>query len=129
MASRYGTVSAASAASRTTGLALKAMPRPAAASMSMSLAPSPTAMVRASGTPAAAAKVASAAAFPARSTMAPGQLAGDDAPVHDELVGGQVVDAQLGDERADHLREAAAHHGQLVAESFQGAHQGPRARA
>ena len=32
------------------------------------------------------------------------------------------------DERADHLREAAAHHRQLVAEPFEGAHQGPRAR-
>ena len=39
-----------------------------------------------------------------------------------------MVDAQLGDERPDHLRKAAAHHGQFVAESFQGAHQGARAR-
>ncbi len=71
MASRYGTLNAVSAACRTTGLALKAMPSPAAASMSMSLAPSPTAMVRASGTPAAAAKRVNASALPARSTTGP----------------------------------------------------------
>src|SRR4029077_3240721 len=45
IASRYGTLSAVSAARCTTGFALNAIPRPAAASMSMSLAPSPTAMV------------------------------------------------------------------------------------
>ena len=90
-----GTLRAVSAAWRTTGLALKAMPSPAAASMSMSLAPSPTAMVRASGTPAASAKIASAAAFPARSMIGPVQLAGDDARLHGQHVGRQVVDAQI----------------------------------
>ena len=87
MASRYGTLRAVSAASRTTGFALKAMPNPAAANMSMSLAPSPTAMVRARGTPAASAKIASAAAFPARSMIGPIQLAGDDARLHGQHVG------------------------------------------
>jgi hypothetical protein len=46
MASRYGTLIVVSAAWRTRGLALKAMPSPAAASMSRSFAPSPTAIVR-----------------------------------------------------------------------------------
>ena len=71
MASRYGTLSAVSAAWRTIGLALKAMPRPATASMSRSFAPSPTAMVRDRGTPAAAANRRRASAFPARSTIGP----------------------------------------------------------
>ena len=84
-----------SAAWRTTGLALKAMPSPAAASMSMSLAPSPTAMVRASGTPAASAKRASAVGLAGPVHDRPLQLAGDDAAVEDEDVGRQVVDAQV----------------------------------
>ena len=47
MASRYGTLSAVSAALRTTGLALKAMPSPATASMSRSFAPSAATVIRA----------------------------------------------------------------------------------
>jgi hypothetical protein len=71
MASRYGTLSEVSAASRTTGLALNATPSPAVAIMSRSLAPSPTATVWDSGTPAAAANRRSASAFPARSITGP----------------------------------------------------------
>jgi hypothetical protein len=59
------------AACCTTGLALKAIPRPAALSMSRSFAPSPIAIVAASGTPASAANLRSARALPARSTMSP----------------------------------------------------------
>jgi hypothetical protein len=67
-------VTDASAASRTTCLALKATPRPAAAIMSRSLAPSPTATVWLSGTPACPANRRSAAAFPARSMTGPASL-------------------------------------------------------
>ena len=60
-----------SAASRTAGLALNAMPSPAAAIMSRSLAPSPTATVWDSGTPASAANRRSASALAARSITGP----------------------------------------------------------
>ena len=60
-----------SACSRTTGLALKAMPSPAASSMSRSLAPSPIAMVRESAIPSSRANRRSASALAARSTTAP----------------------------------------------------------
>ncbi len=63
--------------------------------MSMSLAPSPTAMVRASGTPAAAAKRVSASAFPARSTIGPRSSPVMTPVVEHELVGGEVIDAEL----------------------------------
>ena len=81
------------------GLALKAMPSPAAASMSMSLAPSPTAMVRASGTPAASAKRASAVRLAGPVDDRPVQLPGDDPAVEHEHVGRQVVDAEVGHQR------------------------------
>ncbi len=67
--SRYGTLTAVSAASRTTGFALKATPRPAAPIMPRSLAPSPTATVCDSGTPAACANRRSAAVLPSLSTI------------------------------------------------------------
>ena len=89
----------------------------------MSLAPSPTAMVRANGTPAAAANEASAVAFPARSTMVPSSSPVTTPPSSDEDVGRQVVDAEVGHQRSDHLGEPPAHHGQLVAEPLQRAHQ------
>jgi hypothetical protein len=69
--SRYGRLSAVSAASRTTGLALNAMPSPAAAIMSRSLAPSPTATAWLSGTPARSANRRSAPALPGRSITGP----------------------------------------------------------
>ncbi len=71
MASRLGTLTDVSAALRTTGLALKAIPSPAAAIMSRSLAPSPTATDWLSGTPAAAANCRSARSLPGRSTISP----------------------------------------------------------
>ncbi len=64
-------MTAVSAASRTTGLALKAIPKPAAASMSRSLAPSPTATVCSTGMPRSAATRRSRSAFPALSITGP----------------------------------------------------------
>ena len=116
MASRYGTLNAVSAARRTTGLALKAMPSPAAASMSMSLAPSPTAMVRASGTPAAAAKRTSAVGLAGPVDDWRRQLARHDAVGRARErwpPGGRCPGPH---ERLDHLGEPPAHHGDLVAE-------------
>ena len=46
----------------------------------------------------------------------------------DQLVGGQVVDAEVLRDGLDHMREAAAHHGQFVTEPFERAHQGARPR-
>ena len=71
IASRWGTLSEVSAALRTAGLALNAMPSPAAAIMSRSLAPSPTATVWLSGTPALAANSRSVRSLPGRSMISP----------------------------------------------------------
>ena len=82
----------------------------------MSLAPSPTAMVRASGHARRRGEAhASAVGLPRPVDDRPLQLAGDHARLEHEHVGRQVVDAQVAHQRADHLGEPAAHHGQLVA--------------
>ncbi|SKX78072.1 Uncharacterised protein [Mycobacteroides abscessus subsp. abscessus] len=70
-ASRNGWFNAASATSRSAGLALKAIPRPATESMSMSLAPSPTAIVCSIGTPTWSANARNARALPGRSMISP----------------------------------------------------------
>ena len=99
MASRYGTLSETSAASRTTGLALKATPRPAFASMSRSLAPSPMATVWERGTPAAAAKRSSALGLPRPVDDRADETAGEAAVDDLQRVGRRVVEAELGGER------------------------------
>ena len=125
--SRYGTLTEASAASRTTARALNAIPRPAAAIMSRSLAPSPTATVWLSGMPASAAKRRSASAFPARSMTGPASPPGQLAIGDLQRVSGHVVDAQLGRERVGELGEAAADDPAPVAEPLERPDQ--RARA
>ena len=107
--SRYGTLTAVSAASRTRGLALKAMPSPAVASMSRSLAPSPMATVRSSVTLESAAKSRRAAALPARSTTGPTMAAGEPAVGDLEYIGPGVVDAEVGREPIGEMGEPAAH--------------------
>ena len=96
--------------------------------MSMSLAPSPTAMVRASGTPAAVAKRASAAALPARSTSSPESSPVSTPPSSTSDIGRQMVDAQVPHQRLDYLGESAAHDGDLVPEPLERAHQRAGAR-
>ena len=95
--------------SRTTGLALKAMPSPAAASMSRSLAPSPIATVWAERHALGAANRRSAAGLAGpvhdRADHPPGEHAVDDL----EGVGAHVVDPELGGQRLDDLAEAAGH--------------------
>ena len=126
--SRNGTFTAVCAASRTTGLALKATPSPAAFSMSRSLAPSPIATVCASGTPASAANRRSSRALPARSTISPVDPAGE-LPV-DDLQGvgrGEVQPEPLLQIVGD-LGEAAGDDADLVAEPLQRTDQGAGAR-
>ena len=127
-ASRCGTLTEASAAARTAGLALKAMPRPAAAIMSRSLAPSPTATVWLSGTPASAANRRSAAAFPARSMTGPGDPPGERAAGDLQRVRGGVVEPEFFRQRVGELGEPAADHAAPVAEPLQRPDQRARAR-
>jgi hypothetical protein len=81
------------------------------------------ATVWARGTPAAAAKRSSAAAFPGRSDEPAGDPAVDDL----QGVGRGVVEAQLGGERVGHLGEAAGDDPDLVVETLQGADERPGA--
>ena len=100
MASRYGTLSVVSAAWRTIGLALKAMPRPATANMSMSLAPSPTAMVRDQRHAGGRGEPQEGLRLPRPVHDRPDQPAGEHPVLDRQLVGRQMVDAQLGDQTA-----------------------------
>jgi hypothetical protein len=90
------TLTDASAASRTAGLALKAIAQAGRAIMSRSLAPSPTATVWLSEVPGrrreAPQRESLARPVHDRAAQPPGQLAVGDL----QRVGGRVVDAELG---------------------------------
>ena len=118
----------ASAASRTAGLALKAIPRPAAAIMSRSLAPSPTATVWLSG-------IAGLRREPAQGARLAGPV--DDRPGDPPVslpagdlqrVGRREVQAEVGRQPVGELGEAAADHPAAVTQPLQRADQGPGAR-
>ena len=85
-----------SARSRTTGLALKAMPSPAAASMSRSLAPSPTATTCDRGIPSASAIDFRNWALPWPVDELTGQLTGENPVDVHQCVGQGVVDPEIG---------------------------------
>ena len=106
--SRYGTLTAASAASRTTGLALKAMPRPARAEhVEVVGAVADRHGLAHRDARRRAANRSSASALPARSTTGPTSRAGQPAVDDLEGVGAGVVDAELGGEVVGDLGEPA----------------------